>query len=77
VFSNPEWAALGFLTLQPFYQGAASKLKIKDHPQASQLVSLLEKKPPSSDLEAKVWFRLLSTRIDGSSTLKDSNFSYV
>jgi hypothetical protein len=77
VFSNSDWAALRFLTLHPSYQASASKLKIKDHPEASQLVSLLEKKPPSSESEAKIWFRVLSTRVNGLSTFIFYFISYV
>ncbi|KAF8972951.1 hypothetical protein BDZ97DRAFT_1778504 [Flammula alnicola] len=63
VFSSP-WAAVGFLVLQPSYQTHASKLKIKDHPPTSQLMFLLQSKPPASEAEAAELFRLMAGRVN-------------
>ena len=70
VFSAP-WAAVGYMVLQPAYEAYSSKLKIKDHPPASQLVHLLQTKPPNSETDAANLFRLLSGRVNGMS------FSYI
>ncbi|PPQ89567.1 hypothetical protein CVT25_012239 [Psilocybe cyanescens] len=59
-----QWAAVGFLVLQPSYQAYASKLKIQDHPPVSQLMSLLQSKPPRTEPEARVLFRLLAERVN-------------
>ncbi|KAF8160987.1 hypothetical protein B0H34DRAFT_699011 [Crassisporium funariophilum] len=64
VVSSPDWAHMGFLILHPSHHSSASKLKVKDHPHASQLVSLLETKPPGNEAEAKIWFQLLSSRVN-------------
>ncbi|KAH9485292.1 hypothetical protein JR316_0002200 [Psilocybe cubensis] len=63
VFSA-QWAAVGFLVLHPSYQSYASKLKIQDHPPASQLMALLRSKPPGTDQEARELFRLLAGRVN-------------
>ncbi|KAF9562769.1 hypothetical protein CPC08DRAFT_749290 [Agrocybe pediades] len=63
VYSTP-WAALGFLVLQAPYQAYSSKLKIKEHPSAVQLMSLLQSKPPKNDAEARVMFSLLASRVN-------------
>ncbi|KAF8894925.1 hypothetical protein CPB84DRAFT_1816083 [Gymnopilus junonius] len=63
VYSN-QWAAVGFLVLQPAYQRYMSKLKIKEHPPVSQLMTLLQSKPPGDDVEARVLFRLLAERVN-------------
>ncbi len=59
---------MGFLVLQPKYQPYAGKLRIREHPLAGELVSLLQRKPPSSVSEATSWFRLLASRVNGMST---------
>lgn len=66
VFSAP-WAAVGFMVLQSPYEAYSIKLKIKDHPPASQLIHLLQTKPPNSETEAAELFRLLAGRVNGMS----------
>ncbi|KDR75405.1 hypothetical protein GALMADRAFT_227055 [Galerina marginata CBS 339.88] len=63
VFSA-QWAAVGFLILQPSYQPHSSKLKIKEHPPVSQLMALLQSKPPKNETEARELFRLLAGRVN-------------
>ena len=45
--------------------GAASKLKLKNHPPTSELVTLLEKSPPGDEATARKWFEALSNRVPG------------
>ena len=46
--------------------GAAVKLKLKHHPPASELVTLLERSPPGDEEIARQWFEVLSGRVPGS-----------
>ncbi|KAG6878540.1 hypothetical protein C0993_004438 [Termitomyces sp. T159_Od127] len=70
VFSNPDWAMMGFLvTPDTLPLDAILKLKIKQHPPTAMLVDLLERKPPQNQGEAKAWFSVLGSRVpDFSST---------
>ena len=69
VFSNPDWQLLGFPILDPtLRQDAGNKLKIKEHPPTNQLVRLLETSPPTTETQAREWFRVLSRRISGMCT---------
>ena len=45
--------------------GAASKLKLRKHPPASQLVTLLKRSPPGDKATARQWFHALSGRVSG------------
>jgi len=45
--------------------GAASKLKLKNHPPTSELVTLLEKSPPGDEATARQWFEALHGRVSG------------
>jgi hypothetical protein len=45
--------------------GAAAKLKLKNHPPASELVTLLERSPPGDEAIARQWFEVLSGRVPG------------
>ncbi|KAI0299353.1 hypothetical protein B0F90DRAFT_1810632 [Multifurca ochricompacta] len=64
LYSGSEWAALGFSVVNPsLHQGAASKLKLNDHPPTSELVILLEKSPPGDEAMARQWFEVLSGRV--------------
>lgn len=63
VFSDPQWAALGFFTLEPAYQKEASKLQVEAHPSASQLANLLKTQPPKDIAEATLWFSIISSRV--------------
>ena len=67
VFSKPEWASFGFLIANPALLDteALAKLKIKTHPEASTLVSLLEKTPPKDEETARHWFSTLAGHIAG------------
>jgi hypothetical protein len=46
--------------------GAAVKLKLKHHPPASELVTLLERFPPRDEAIARQWFEVLSGYVPGS-----------
>ena len=66
VFSNPDWQSLGFPILDPdLRQDAVTKLKIREHPPTNQLVNLLEMSPPTTEIQARKWFGVLSRRISG------------
>lgn len=45
--------------------GAAVKLKLKNHPPTSELVTLLERFPPEDEATARQWFEVLSGRVPG------------
>jgi hypothetical protein len=45
--------------------GAAAKLKLKNHPPTSELVTLLERFPPGDEAIARQWFEVLSGRVPG------------
>ena len=45
--------------------GAASKLKLNNHPPTSELVTLLERRPPRDVVTARQWFDVLSGRVPG------------
>jgi hypothetical protein len=45
--------------------GAAVKLKLKNHPPTSELVTLLERFPPGDETIARQWFEVLSGRVPG------------
>ncbi len=45
--------------------GAVSKLKLKNHPPTSELVTLLEKSPPGDEATARQWFEALHGRVSG------------
>ncbi len=52
--------------MDPLLQdGAATKLKLKNHPPASELVTLLERFPPGDEAKARQWFEVLSGRVPG------------
>ena len=66
VFSSPEWASLGFLIAHPSLNAdALTKLKIKDRPEPSALVTLLAKTPPKDEATAQQWFGALAGHIAG------------
>ncbi len=46
-------------------EGAASKLKLKNHPPTTELVTLLETSPPEDEATARKWFEALSSRVPG------------
>ena len=45
--------------------GAVSKLRLKNHPPTSELVTLLQKSPPGDETAARKWFEALSSRVPG------------
>ena len=45
--------------------GAAVKLKLKNYPPTSELVTLLERFPPGDEAIARQWFEVLSGRVPG------------
>ena len=64
VFSSPDWQLLDFPILDPSLRNdAASKLKIKAHPSANQLVHLLKVSPPTTKVQACEWFGVLSHQV--------------
>jgi hypothetical protein len=66
LYASPEWAALGFLVVDPLLRdGAASKLKLNTHPPTSEIVALLERSPPRDETTARQWFEVLSGRVPG------------
>jgi hypothetical protein len=74
VFGNRDWAALGFLVVQPnIQQDAILKLKIREHPPSPLLVELLRKTPPQNDADARKWFGMLAGRIAGVSLVRFHN----
>jgi uncharacterized protein DUF3684 len=44
---------------------AAVKLKLKNRPPTSELVTLLERSPPGDEATARQWFEILSGRVPG------------
>lgn len=58
------------------HDGAASKLKLKNHPPTSELVTLLEKSPPEDEATARKWFEALSSRVPGWTRLPVSIRNY-
>ncbi|KDQ27869.1 hypothetical protein PLEOSDRAFT_50988 [Pleurotus ostreatus PC15] len=62
VFSERQWASLGFLVATEAVQTFVQKLKIPRHPSTKQLIDLLRTSPPNVS-QAKDWFSVLSTRI--------------
>jgi hypothetical protein len=67
VFSNPKWASLGFLIAHPSLdEDARTKLKIKDRPEPSALVTVLGMTPPKDETTARQWFGALAGHIAGS-----------
>ena len=66
VYASPEWATMGFATIDPSLRGdALSKLKIREHPPTAALVNLLQRSPPPNDTIAREWFSVLAGRIAG------------
>lgn len=65
VFTNSDWALLGFAVVQPTLRqdDMTSKLNIREHPPTAQLVSLLERQPPKDHETAQQWFSVLAGRI--------------
>jgi len=45
--------------------GAGVKLKLKNHPPTSELVTLLDRFPPGDEAIACQWFEVLSGRVPG------------
>jgi len=65
-FSTPEWEPLGFPVLDiTLGKDAVYKLGIKEHPPTSQLVNFLKTSPPTTEVQAREWFGVLSRRISG------------
>ncbi len=66
MYAGPEWAALGFAVVDPLLlDGAATKLKLKNYPPTSELLTLLERFPPGDEATARQWFEVLSGRVPG------------
>jgi hypothetical protein len=66
VFASPEWAFLGLPIVEPAFRvDALTKLRVLEHPPSSVLVSLLEKRCPQNEAQARKWFTVLSGRISG------------
>ena len=69
LYASPEWAALGFLVVDPLLRdGAESKLKLNSHPPTSEIVALLERSPPRDETIARQWFEVLSGRVPGTAS---------
>jgi Protein of unknown function (DUF3684) len=61
VCADAEWAELGFTIVDPTLpDGAARKLKVKEHPPTSELVTVLKRSPPGDEVTARRWFQVLS-----------------
>jgi len=45
--------------------GVANKLKLNRHPPTSELVTLLQRRPPGDEETARQWFEVLSGRVPG------------
>jgi hypothetical protein len=57
---------MGFAVVQPQLRSAALNiLQIREEPETSLLVSVLEKSPPKDDERAREVFGLLSKRVSG------------
>jgi len=66
LYAAVEWAALGFAVVDPsLSDGTANKLKLNRHPPISELVTLLERRPPGDEATARQWFEVLSGRVPG------------
>ncbi|RPD65851.1 hypothetical protein L226DRAFT_529987 [Lentinus tigrinus ALCF2SS1-7] len=64
VFSTPEWAALGFMVVDPSLRGEALiHLKVQEHPPGPRLVNLLKSTPPPTEDVARQWFTTLASRV--------------
>lgn len=66
VFTGPEAALFGFLVARPSIRNdARDKLKLKQHPPTSNVLSVLEKSPPQDPSVARQWFEALAGRLTG------------
>ncbi|RDX42682.1 hypothetical protein OH76DRAFT_1410943 [Lentinus brumalis] len=64
VFSAPEWAALGFMVVDPSLKGEdLIHLKVQDHPPGPRLINLLKSNPPPTEDIARQWFTTLASRV--------------
>lgn len=65
VFTQEDWLLMGFPVIERTLKNddMHSKLKIREHPPTSQLVSLLERQPPQDEETARKWFSVLAGRI--------------
>ena len=45
--------------------GVANKLRLNRHPPSSELVTLLQRRPPGDEATARQWFEVLSGRVPG------------
>ena len=68
VFTNPEWAAFGFLVAHPSVtKDACAKLQLNTSPSADKMVEFLRHHQPKDEAEAKTWFEIMSSHMRGSS----------
>ena len=52
--------------MDPALDNAATrKLRLKDQPSTSKLVTLLERSPPRDEVTARQWFEILAGRVSG------------
>ena len=66
MYTDPEWAALGFAIVDSeLPDEAAGKLQLSHHPPPSDLVTLLEKSPPRDETTARKWLEVLSDCVSG------------
>lgn len=65
MFSSEKWALFGFLVAHPINGEMVAKLKIRDRPDPSALVSLLRKTAPKDEATAKEWFEILADHVSG------------
>ena len=64
VFSSPDWAALGFMVVDPSIQGEAlMRLRLQEHPPGSKLLNLLNSAPPATEQIATQYFTILASRV--------------
>ena len=73
VFLDTRWKALGFAVIPDSYRKAPlAELGVKQHPPASELVRLLETKPPTDEETARQWFGYLCDCISSMSFFNPS-----
>ncbi|KAJ7072465.1 hypothetical protein C8F01DRAFT_1104075 [Mycena amicta] len=63
VVANAEYAAFGVYLVFALGSDVALKLKIQQHPSTGRIVSLLQSRPPHTQVEARKWFGILAARI--------------
>ncbi|KAL1743141.1 hypothetical protein HDZ31DRAFT_41634 [Schizophyllum fasciatum] len=64
IYANVEWIVFGYTVVDPRApKDIVTKLKIQKQPLTGLLVEHIRRHPPADEVQAKVWFSLLATRI--------------